>query len=102
MSKVTLDSYIIDPLMRDLVGHERKPTAYVIFLYLWVQTGGARTRGLTASLQEIADDTSLSKTAVQTGIKLLKRRRLVRSERDSPTSKPTYFVMRPWRRAARG
>ena len=98
MVKVTFDGYIIDPLMRDLVGHEQKPSAFIVFLYLWAQTNGARTRALRASLQEIADDTGLSKTAVQSGLKLLKRRRLIRSERDSPTARPTHFVLTPWRR----
>ena len=38
-------------------------------------------------------------TAVQAGLKLLKRRWLIRSEADSPTAKPTIFVLNPWRRA---
>ena len=98
MGRVTFDGYIIDPLMRDLVGHDRKPSAFIVFLYLWSRTNGMRARALSASLQEIADDTGLSKTAVQAGLKLLKRRRLIRSERDKPTSKPTHFVLSPWRR----
>jgi hypothetical protein len=97
MVKTTIDSYIIDPLMRDLVGHEQKPSAFIVFLYLWARTNGSRSRSLTASLQEIADDTGLSKTAVQGGLKLLKRRRLIRAERESATSKPTLFVLAPWR-----
>lgn len=99
MGKVTFDGYIIDPLMRDLVGHDRRPSAFIVFLHLWARTNGSRTRALTASLQEMADDTGLSKTAVQAGLKLLKRRRLIRSERASPTSKPTHFVLCPWRRS---
>lgn len=99
MERVTLDGYIIDPLMRDLVGHEQRPSAYIVYLHLWARTNGMRTRALSASLQELADDTGLSKTAVQTGLKLLKRRRLVRSERATATSRPTHFVLTPWRRA---
>ena len=99
MGKVTFDGYIIDPLMRDLVGHDRQPSAFIVFLHLWARTNGARTRALKTSLQEIADDTGLSKTAVQAGLKLLKRRRLIRSEAESPTAKPTIFVLNPWRRA---
>ncbi len=104
MGKVTFDGYIIDPLMRDLVGHDRRPSAFVVFLHLWARTNGMRTRALSASLQEIADDTGLSKTAVQAGLRLLRRRRLIRSERATATSKPTHFVLSPWRRArpARG
>jgi hypothetical protein len=99
MGKVTFDGYIIDPLMRDLVGHDRRPAAFIVFLHLWARTNGARPRALRASLQEVADDTGLSKTAVQAALKLLKRRRLVRSESNSPTAKPTLYVLSPWRRA---
>ncbi len=98
MGRVTFDSYIIDPLMRDLVGHDRRPSAYIVFLHLWARTNGQRKRALRASLQEIADETGLSKTAVQAGLRLLRRRRLIRSERATPTSKPTHFVLSPWRR----
>ena len=98
MKRITYDAYIIQTLMRDLVGHDKKPSAFIIFLYLWGRTGGMRQRVLTASLQEIADDTGLSKSAVQAGLNLLRRRRLIRSERDLQTSKPRHYVYRPWRR----
>jgi DNA-binding MarR family transcriptional regulator len=60
-----------------------------------------RLRSIEVSLQEIADDTGLSKSAVQAGLRLLKRRKLVRSERNSVTSTPTYFPLRPWVRPRR-
>jgi hypothetical protein len=46
----------------------------------------------------IADDTGLSKTAVQTSIRHLLRRRLIRSEMASKTATPVYSLLRPWRR----
>jgi DNA-binding MarR family transcriptional regulator len=98
MKKITFDGYIVDTLMRDLVGHDKKPSSFIIYLYFWAQTGGMRQRMLAASLQQIAADTGLSKTAVQDGIRLLKRRRLIRAERDSMTAKPRYYVLRPWQR----
>ena len=68
MRKVMIDSYILDTLMRDLVGHDKAPSAFVVFIYLWRCTSGMRLRSLTASLQEIANDTGLSKSAVQSGL----------------------------------
>jgi DNA-binding MarR family transcriptional regulator len=101
MSRITFDGYIIETMMRDLVGHDKKPSAFIVLLYLWARTSGMRQRILTASLQEIATDTGLSKSAVQAGLKLLRRRRLIRLERDSQTSKPSYYLLRPWQRHAR-
>jgi len=101
MRKVMIDSYILDTLMRDLVGHDKAPSAFVVFIYLWRRTSGMRLRSLTASLQEIANDTGLSKSAVQSGLKLLSRRRLIRTERESLTSTPRHFPLRPWVRSRR-
>ena len=46
----------------------------------------------------IADDTGLSKSAVQAAIRHLNRRKLVRSTRATPTSTPEHHVLRPWAR----
>jgi DNA-binding transcriptional ArsR family regulator len=99
--KLTFDGYIIDTLMRDLISHERKPSAFVLFLYMWARTSGMRQRKLTVSLHELADGTGLSKSAVQAGLRLLKRRKLVRAERESVTAKPHYYLLAPWRRKAK-
>jgi len=32
---IPIDDYVIDILMRDLVGHDRQPAAYLVFLYLY-------------------------------------------------------------------
>lgn len=58
-----LDAYVIDTLMADLVGHDRKPSAYIAYMEL-LRFGGAS--GETAiSLQALATATGLSKSAVQ-------------------------------------
>ena len=33
--KLPLDPYITDVLMRDLVGHDRTPSAFIVYLWLW-------------------------------------------------------------------
>ena len=33
-SMVKLDEYVLDSLMRDLVGHDRRPVSYLVYLWL--------------------------------------------------------------------
>ena len=83
--------------MRDLVGHDRQPAAYLVFLYLWMMTNSAKDR-VGVSLREIAEGTGLSKRAVQDGLSRLHRRRLIRVERAGITAVPEYTVCTPWLR----
>ena len=94
----TFDAYVIDALMPDLVGHDRQPSAFIVYLYLWRHARGRRTMKATASLQQIAADTGLSKSAVQQAIRTLRRRRLLQSSQASATAVPEYSILQPWRR----
>jgi DNA-binding MarR family transcriptional regulator len=96
MIRVGVDAYVIDSLMRELVGRDRKPSAFLVYLHLWRRSGGGRVRWVPASHQSVARGTGLSKSAVQAAVKILLRRKLVRSSRDSPTGVPRYEVRRPW------
>ena len=78
-------------IARDLVKRDRSPSAFVIYFYLW-STAGAK--GLRASLHTIAEDTGFSKSAVQAALRLLNRRKLIRSEKSSPTATPVHFVVK--------
>jgi hypothetical protein len=31
---IKLDEYVLDSLMRDLVGHDRRPVSYLVYLWL--------------------------------------------------------------------
>ena len=95
-ARVTVDRHIIDVLMPDLVGHDRQPSAFLVYLYLWCSGAGRRERRASASLQQIAVDTGLSKSAVQHALRRLKRRRLVTSRQASATSVPDYVLHTPW------
>jgi DNA-binding MarR family transcriptional regulator len=97
--RVSLDPYVLDSLMPDLVGHDRQPSAFLVYLYLYRHAKGRITRAATASLQQIASDTGLSKSAVQQAIRTLKRRKLVHSRQASATSAPEYLVATPWVRS---
>ena len=82
--------------MRDLIGHDRSPSAYLVYVHLWSQSLGQRRKSVYASHQAIADATGLSKSAVQNGMRILTRRRLVNVQRASATAVPEYRVARPW------
>jgi DNA-binding GntR family transcriptional regulator len=95
---IKLDDYVLDVLMRDLVGHDRLPSAYLVYLHLWSQSLGRRMKTVRLSHQMVADATGLSKSAVQSGMRCLLRRGLVSVERESATAVPEYRVARPWLR----
>lgn len=96
---VPLDPYICDVLMRDLVGHDRAPSAFLVYLWLWRSSRGEGRERIGASLQTIALQTGLSKSAVQAAVRRLTRRRLIESSRAGPTTAPIYEVKEPWRRS---
>ena len=95
---IELDRYVIDPLMRDLVGHDRQPSAFLVYLYLWSRTAAEPERAATVSLRELADVTGLSKRAIQDALGRLHRRKLIGVKRASITAVPEYTVHRPWRK----
>jgi len=84
--------------MRDLVGHDRQPSAFLVYLYLWRQTHGAGEQRTQVALIDIAEATGLSKRAVQDGLSRLAKRKLLSVARESITAIPIYTVLRPWRR----
>jgi hypothetical protein len=90
------DPYLVDSLMPDLVGHDRQPSAFLVYLFLSHRAGRARARSVAISLQGLAADTGLSKSAVQAGLRTLVRRRLLRADKRSRTAVPSYTVLRPW------
>ena len=98
MNTISVDSTVFDSVLGDVVGRDRSPAAFLIYLWLWSRAAGTRTRSAKASHQAIADATHLSKSAVQGAIALLNRRKLLRSEHHSRTSVPEHFILRPWMR----
>jgi hypothetical protein len=101
VNALSLDEYVIDTLMRDLVGHDRQPSAFLVYLYLWWRTSDAGWSAVI-SLRDVAEGTGLSKRAVQDALGLLHRRKLIGIRRESITAIPEYTVHRPWRRRAGG
>ena len=95
---IPVDEYVFDVLLRDLVGHDRAPSAFLIYIHLWGQAKGSAKECVQASLQQIAEFTGLSKSAVQNGLRILVRRKLLKVRKQTVTSVPEYWVQQPWRR----
>lgn len=93
-----LEPYIPDTLLPDLVGHDRQPSAFLVYLVLWRRSLADGTPEVSIALQDIAEAAGLSKRTVQSAIAHLVRRRLLSVERATVTSVPMYTVHRPWRR----
>ena len=98
MSGTSIDDYVIDSLMPDLIGHDRQPSAFIVYLYLWRQTHGEHRDTAQVALQDIAESTGLSKRSVQDAVSWLSKRKLVSISRASITAVPVYTVLRPWKR----
>jgi hypothetical protein len=96
VTEIALDAYVLDVLMRDLVGHDKSPSAFLIYLHIWAQTIGRGADTAALSHQTMADSTGLSKSAVQAAIRILLRRHLIRSSKRAVTSTPEYHIERPW------
>lgn len=93
-----LDPYLIDSLMRDLAGHDQRPSAFLVYLWLWHRTAAAPAAGVRISHQRLADATGLSRSTVQHALDHLAARQLLTSRRASPTAVPLHIIHRPWAR----
>ena len=95
---VAVDAYVFDTLMHDLIGHDRSPSAFVVYLHLWRRSLGAGEPSVQMSLRDIAEGTGFSKRGVQEAISVLARRQLISIARQTITDVPVYTVKRPWSR----
>lgn len=94
----SIDDYVIDTLMRDLVGHDHKPASFLV--YLWLAGEQARRRSeVEISYQELAESVGISKSSAQSAVSWLLKRRLLTASRKSVTATPRYRVSTPWREA---
>jgi hypothetical protein len=98
---IRVDRYVLETLMPDLVGHDRRPSALIVYLDLWRRTEDARDDAVTASLRDLAETTGLSKRAIQLALSWLVKRRLISATRVSETAIPEYSIRRHWRGRAK-
>ena len=93
---MVLDDYVVDTLMADLVGHDRQPSAFLVYLLLWSRTLGVNEPSVQISLFDLHTGSGLSKRSVQEALRWLSKRRLISIQRTSITAIPVYTVKRTW------
>jgi hypothetical protein len=92
-----IDDYVTDVLMRDLVGHDKRPVSFLV--YLWLASEQVRSgAAVQISYQELAESIGVSKSSVQSAVVWLARRKLVLVSKATVTATPRYKVQTPWRR----
>ena len=95
-----LDDYVTDVLLRDLVGHDRRPVSF--FVYLWLTAEQQRrTSAVAISYQDLAESVGVSKSLAQAAVRWLVRRKLLAVSKKSVTATPCYEVQTPWKPAKR-
>ena len=102
-----LDPYITEVLMRDLVGHDRRPASFLV--YIWItaeQQNEARQRrgsAVSISYQELAESIGISKSSAPSAVAWLIRRKLLAATKATVTATPEYRAFTPWKsRGPRG
>jgi hypothetical protein len=96
IAMISLDEYVFDVLLRDLVGHDRRPVCFLVYVWLAAESG-RRAGEVEISYRELAENVGVSKSSVQSAVGWLVRRKLVSVSRASVTATPCYSVLSPWR-----
>ena len=92
---LTVDEYVVDVLMRDLVGHDRRPVSFLV--YLWLAAEQQRQgKAVTISYQQLAESVGISKSSAQAAAGWLARRKLIAVSKTGFTATPSYTVQQPW------
>lgn len=98
MAIIALDPYIIDCLLPDLVGHDRRLSSFIVYVGLYRMAAQHPSWSVRMSHQAIASRTGLSRSAVQSALAHLQKRQLIATSRAHPTAVPLHRVLRPWLR----
>jgi hypothetical protein len=92
----SFDEYVTDTLIRDLVGHDKRPVSFLVYLWLSAEEQ-RRGEGVQISYAELAESLGVSKSSAQTGVNWLVRRKLLAVCKANATATPVYSVQTPWR-----
>jgi len=92
-----IDDYVTDVLMRDLVGHDKRPGSFLVYLWLAAEQQ-RRGAGVQISYQELAESIGVSKSAAQGAVAWLAQRKLILVSKATVTATPKYKVLSPWKR----
>jgi hypothetical protein len=106
-----LDPYVTDVLLRDLVGHDRRPASFLVYLWFTAEQQKVEQQkvdrqkhalprhaaAVTISYQELAESIGISKSSAQSAVAWLIRRKLLAATKTTVTATPAYKVLTPWR-----
>jgi predicted transcriptional regulator len=92
-----IDDYVTEVLMRDLVGHDKRPASFLVYLWL-VAEQQRRGSVVQISYQELAESIGISKSSAQSAVGWLVRRKLLAVSKATVTATPHYKVLTPWKR----
>src|SRR5215467_5993246 len=67
-SMVKLDEYVLDSLMRDLVGHDRRPVSYLVYLWLAGEQQRRQHKAVSISYSNLAESVGVSKSSAQSAV----------------------------------
>jgi helix-turn-helix protein len=93
---IKFDHYVLDSLMRDLVGHDRRPASYLVYLWLAAEQQ-RRKKPVCVSYSDLAESVGVSKSSAQSAVAWLIRRKLISSTKATVTATPVYTVQCPWK-----
>jgi hypothetical protein len=92
----TIDPYLTDVLMRDLVGHDHRPVSFLVYLWLAVEQQ-KRKAPVQISYQELSESIGVSKSSAQAAVAWLARRKLLGVTKQNATATPVYNVLKTWK-----
>ena len=97
---LAIDDYVTDVLMRDLVGHDKRPVSFLV--YLWLAAEEQRRKcapksGVQISYRELAESIGVSKSSAQSAVAWLLQRGLLTVTKATVTATPCYKVNTPWK-----
>jgi hypothetical protein len=97
---IRMDDYVLDTLMRDLVGHDRRPVCFLV--YVWLAAEQQRQKkAVSISYSNLAESVGVSKSSAQAAVGWLVRRKLISVTKTTVTATPSYVVQTPWKTDSR-
>ena len=100
---IAIDDYVVDVLMRDLVGHDRRVVSFLVYLWFTGEQEKEQEKEqrkghvVEASYRQIAECIGVSKSSAQAAVGWLIKRKLLASTKKTVTATPRYKVLTPWR-----
>ena len=92
---LSIDRYVIETLLPDLVGHDRRASAFLVYMVILAAASEGR---VALSHTQLAERAGLSRRSVQTAVEVLRRRQLIEVTRRAATDTSEYRPLSPWRR----